>query len=192
MSIQKNQKTYKKLIPAGGQVILEVGGNMFNILKSQARFTIEFDESNRFEDVPEGATAKFAESYERVRLASAIEQTVVVVLGFGDFTTSSSQSVDTVNATLESPNQSAISSVSLSGATVATLTLAGDGNREVLVSVPSDSMTGVLLAESAAAIDSGFLLEAGQTIGIVTKAGVYAKSNSGATIRLNTIINKVV
>jgi hypothetical protein len=192
MSIQKNQKTYKKLLPAGVQVIIEVGGDMFNILKSDARLLIEFDESNRFEEVPEGATAKFSTPYQRVKLISAIEQSVVVVLGYGDFSTPSTQTVESVSATLESPNQSVISSVSLSGATVATLAGADNSNREVVVSVPSDSDTSVLLSQSAAAIGSGFILEAGQMIAIATKAGVYAQSLSGATVRLNTIINRVI
>ena len=192
MSQQRNQRTYNRTIPAGGQTEIEVQGNMFNVLQSSARFTIEFDESNKFDQVPEGASATFNNEYQRVRLKSAVEQTVVVVLGFGDFKTSTTQSVDTVNATLESPNQSSIGAVALADATVTLLTSAGAGNREVLVSVPSDADSPVLLSESAVGIDNGFLLEAGQGIAIASKSAVYAKSQNGAIVRLNVIINKVV
>jgi hypothetical protein len=192
MNMQGSIRTYKKVIPANGQVEIQVAGNMFNVLKSQARFTIEFDESNKLEELPEGASAQFNNEYQMVRLKSVIEQSVTIVLGFGNFTTATTQSVDTVNASLESPNSSSISSIDLTGNSISAITNADAQNREVVISVPSDSDTGVLISQSSGQINSGFIVEAGQMIAIATKSAVFAKSESGDDVRLNIIINKVV
>jgi hypothetical protein len=192
MSTQRNIRTYKKVIPANGEIEIQVAGNMFNVLKSAARFTIEFDESNKLDDVPEGASAKFGNDYEKVKLKSTIEQSVTIVLGFGNFTTATTQSVDTVNASLESPNSSDISSVALSGSTVVQLSGADTTRREIIISVPSDSDTGVLISQASAGISDGFLVEIGQVIGLATQSAIFAKSENGDDVRLNVIISRVV
>jgi len=192
MSAQTSLRTYKKTIPAGGQIEIQVAGNMFNVLKSESRFTLEFDESNKLEEVPEGATARFSQPYELVRFRSKLEQTVVVVLGFGDFTTSSSVAVATVNASIEVPNSYAVNGLTVTGTQTVELQSESETNRQLIISLPSDSSCGLLIHNVLNSLASGFLLEAGQQLSVASTEQLFAKSENGDAVTINRIATRLI
>jgi hypothetical protein len=192
MSEQRNLRTYTKAIQAGQEIVIEVAGNMFHVLKSDGRFTVEFDESNRLEEVPEGASSVFSSAYQRVKLKSALTQIITIVLGFGQFTTSNTTAVANVNATINVANNTQFLSASVDAQ--AQIQAVDTQRKEIIISVPSNATNGIRITDiTTANREIGFLVEEGQSVTISGISQIRAASAvAGVTVAFTYILQKAV
>jgi hypothetical protein len=192
MSAQRNLRTYTKALTAGQSINIDVAGDMFAVLKSTSRFTIEFDESNVLREVPEGASSIFSNTYQKVTLKSDATQTVTLVLGFGQFDMSNSTQVASVTAAIAVPNSSQFLSASVD--TQIQLQPVDTDRQEIVISVPSNAPNGIRITDvTTASRTTGFLLEEGQTITIAGTSQIRVCSAVAAVaIDITYIVQKVV
>jgi hypothetical protein len=192
MASQKNLRTYTKALTAGQSIPLDVAGDMFALLKSDSRITIEFDESNVLREVPEGASSIFADSYQRVTLTSEASQVVTLVLGFGQFEMSNSTQVANVTASIAVPNISEFLNASID--TQVQLLPVESNRQSVLISVLSTATNGVRITDVTTADRTvGYLLEVGQSLTLSGSSQIRISSAvAGTSVDITYIVQKVV
>ena len=183
-------RDYVIFLKEGQPQYINQSGNHFHIQKSSTEIKLKFDNNNEMTR-KQGQGNTLPSGYERVELSSNVEQQVIITLGTGTTTDAGAgANIGAVNATIEVPNQYFIQALTLSGGTNQQLLSASSTNRQMIVSVPSDAACGVLIHDDPLLLDDGFLLEVGQSLDVVTTGAVFAKSETGATVRVNRIATR--
>ena len=124
----------------------------------------------------EGTGGRFPGWYNTVKVKSTIAQTVVVVLGFGEFWDNRASANFTVNATVEPANTiTPLAEVAVPAGGSAQLAAANGNRKELRVGIKADQPGGVYLGDvNVGALTPGGFIEEGGTDYITTESAVYA------------------
>lgn len=182
-----NFRTYTIGLTANQEYPLNVSGDFYRVLENTGQFTITFDESNRFTDQEAGMGAKFVDDYSRLTLLSPTTQTVVVVLGFGEFEDARASVNATINTTI-SPSDTLDNDSDITIGSTATLIKAADAStKEVLIHVPSDAANSIRIGSATVTATSGIEIEPGATIAIACEAALYGIRDGSTDVDVSTL-----
>lgn len=180
-------RSYSIGLTANVEFSLDMDGDMFAVTSNTSAFDITFDESNRILGASAGMGARFDSRYTRVKFLSTTTQTVVVVLGTGDFKDARSSINATINANVAPANILGIAN-DIDIPNTATLIAAADATRkELIVNLPSAASDPIRIGTSSVTATSGLQIEPGISMVLSAECDVYGISTTSTTQTINTL-----
>jgi hypothetical protein len=172
----QNFRTYPLSLQAGQELPFSVQGDFYAVIKAESPFTITFDESNRITEAMEGTGGRFPGWYGSVKVKSPVAQTVVIVLGFGEFWDNRASANFTVNTTVEPANKiTPLAEVTIPASSSAQLAAANSNRKELRIGIKADQPGGVYLGDvNVGPAAPGGFIEEGGTDYMTTESAVYA------------------
>ena len=187
----KNLRTYLFSLKAGVEYSVDVDGDVFSVtsVADSTKFTISFDESARFAGITQGMGGKFLQSYNRVVLLSPVDNTVEVVLGFGEFIDSRATLSATLNTSIEPGNIIGNGGdVTIAATTTALCLAASSTNLECILRADPDNVEPVRVGGAGVGAANGMPLDPGDSISLSTVGAVYAYNPHSAGQKIHTIV----
>lgn len=186
--MKQNFRTYPLALSAGQEIQFSVAGDFYAIVEATSPVTITFDESNRITNAEQGTGGRFPKPYENVKVKSPVAQTVVIVLGFGEFWDSRASANVTVNATVEPANSiTELAEVSVPAGGSAQLAAADANRKELRVGVQSSAANGVYIGSATIGAGQGGYVEEGGVEYITSESAVYAYNAGANPITVNVV-----
>lgn len=186
---RQNFRTYTIGLIAGQDSTLNVDGDMYAVTESGGPFSITFDDTNRIGDAIAGTGANFRSPYRRVVMHSATNQTVKIIMGFGEYRDSRATANVTVNSTFAPGNTFAgVPDVALS-AGVATLVRAADADAlTVSIKNPSSNTASIRIGGAASVgAAQGKEIEPGESYDVSTTDAIWAYSAVAQSVSLSAV-----
>jgi hypothetical protein len=189
MSLNKNQSSRTIGLLANVGYPVDIDGDMFHILEAASDVTITFDESNRFTNLRGGAGANFGGNYSRVVITSVAAQSIVIVLGYGDFTNSRATFSGNITTSFETPNSSPVNNdVSLPAGQTTQIAPANNNRKKMIIFSDVDNVDILRVGcNSAVSATQGGIIDLGGNGDIETRTGVWIYNPSSATQKVNII-----
>lgn len=172
----RNYQDYPLNLLAGVEQELAVSGSYWQIVTAPSPVQLVFDESRR---VTRPAGSGGPASYNRVRVRSAVDQAVVISLGFIDgvapYDRGNSVFTGTINVASSVPSTTASPpDVSIPPGTQVLLMAAGATRRSVLLKLITECDSGIRIGDSSTAANRGYQLDTGDSANVDGTAALYA------------------
>ncbi len=186
--VKVSYRDYNLSLLAGQPREINVGGNYWQIISQSvsADLLLEFDEVDR---ITRRAGSGGPSQYQRVRITSAVDQSVVISLGYTGGGNPYDRSPVTIGGTINVADAVPSSNATIADAVVtagaqAIVVAANANRRTALIKLVTDVPLGVRIGDSATAAARGYQMDTGDTASIDGTAAIYVFNPNAVSVTL--------